>query len=330
MSCSNFLGRGAPVQMNGLADGAWVGVSVSSGDNWVHSDYLTNCRSTKNQDNGDTANEIYLAPASFGTVYGSCQTPVQGLSGQCRQMNECTGATFNKLCPGLPSSVLCCVDETRPVRRAPASVLTKEQFGTLMEGISDDRLTVYHEYFSSAMLQLLQDGSPSEKEACYRIAAFTGQIGHESGGLRYMEELASGSAYEGREDLGNTQPGDGTRFKGRGLIQLTGRSNYDAFHMVDTPERLCFPSDGLRAATWFWMRRGLNEYASTGKQDDYDTITRRINGGTNGSADRNERWQKALTLLDCANRSDAPWGANDDPGRPNAATASQHDLRVSA
>ena len=128
-----------------------------------------------------------------------------------------------------------------------------------------------------------------------RQAHFLAQIGHESGQLRYTEEIASGQAYEGRRDLGNTQPGDGRRFKGRGLIQLTGRANYSAYQaaiadaypgidLLATPEILS--TDTLLAADvagWFWSRAGLNTWAD---RDDVRHITRRINGGYNGLADR--------------------------------------------
>ncbi len=124
-----------------------------------------------------------------------------------------------------------------------------------------------------------------------RRAAFLAQIAVESGELRYVEEIASGAAYEGRTDLGNTQPGDGKKFKGRGPIQITGRANtracslalYGDERLLDTPELLEQPEDGCRAAGWFWMTRGLNMLADDG---DFERITRRINGGTNGAAER--------------------------------------------
>lgn len=133
-----------------------------------------------------------------------------------------------------------------------------------------------------------------------RQAAFLAQIGHESGQLRYLEELASGAAYEGREDLGNTEPGDGIRYKGRGLIQITGRYGYAAcgralgVDLVKEPERLETPILAVRSAGWYWKSHGLNELADI---PDFLKITRRINGGTNGLADRQALFQKAKIIL---------------------------------
>lgn len=139
-----------------------------------------------------------------------------------------------------------------------------------------------------------------------RQAAFIAQIGHESGSLRYVQEIASGDAYEGRRDLGNTQPGDGRRYKGRGLIQITGRTNYAACSkallgddqaLIDEPERLCEPALAARSAAWFWKAHGLNELADAG---DFERITRRINGGLNGEQERLALWHRALDVLEVA------------------------------
>jgi putative chitinase len=122
-----------------------------------------------------------------------------------------------------------------------------------------------------------------------RLAHFMAQLVHESGSFRYMEEIASGSAYEGRVDLGNTVPGDGKRFKGRGPIQLTGRANYRTFgraigiDLERHPEIAAVPSIGLHLALEYWKSKGLNAFADA---DDVTTITKRINGGLNGFADR--------------------------------------------
>jgi putative chitinase len=126
-------------------------------------------------------------------------------------------------------------------------------------------------------------------ENAKRLAHFLAQLCHESGCMRYMEEIASGSAYEGRADLGNTQPGDGKRFKGRGPIQLTGRANYRAFgrkigiDLERHPEIAAVPSIGLHTALEYWKDRGLNTLADA---DDIRGITRKINGGYNGLDDR--------------------------------------------
>jgi len=133
-----------------------------------------------------------------------------------------------------------------------------------------------------------------------RQASFLSQIGHESGQLRWVRELASGKAYEGRRDLGNTQPGDGVRYKGRGLVQITGRANYTACMMaldidcVEQPELLEQPINACRSAAWFWKSHGLNELADKGDQV---KVTRRINGGTNGLADRLALFENAREVL---------------------------------
>jgi len=137
-----------------------------------------------------------------------------------------------------------------------------------------------------------------------RQAHFLAQIGHESGGLRFSEELASGEAYEGRADLGNSQPGDGPRFKGRGLIQLTGRANYarygaairlDLIGSRDARETLANdPTRAIHVACWYWIDRDLNALAD---RDDLESITRRINGGLNGLDDRRAYLNRAKRLL---------------------------------
>lgn len=133
-----------------------------------------------------------------------------------------------------------------------------------------------------------------------RLAHFMAQVAHESGGFRYMEEIASGSAYEGRADLGNTQPGDGRLFKGRGPIQLTGRANYRLFgrelgiDFEQHPEIVALPSIGLLVACHYWQKRGLNALADA---DDVLAITKRINGGQNGLDDRKAYLAKAKALF---------------------------------
>ena len=122
-----------------------------------------------------------------------------------------------------------------------------------------------------------------------RETHFLAQVAHESGGFHYVREIASGRAYEGREDLGNTEPGDGVRFRGRGLIQITGRANYrecgDALgvDLLSRPELLEEPDLAAQSAGWYWHSRGLNEIADRG---DARAITKKINGGLNGYQDR--------------------------------------------
>lgn len=133
-----------------------------------------------------------------------------------------------------------------------------------------------------------------------RIRMFLAQIGHESGQLRYRRELASGSAYEGRKDLGNTSPGDGVRYKGRGLIQITGKSNYAlaslalGLPLLEKPELLEEDSNACRSAGWFWYKSNCNALADMGY---FEKVTRRINGGLNGYSDRFKLYQRALEVI---------------------------------
>ena len=137
-----------------------------------------------------------------------------------------------------------------------------------------------------------------------RVAAFIAQIGHESGQLKYVKEIwgptAAQARYEGRKDLGNTVVGDGSKYRGRGLIQITGRANYMAcgeglgLDLIKQPELLEKPQHACMSAAWFWATRGLNTLADATQ---FDRITRRINGGQNGAADRQTLYAPALKVL---------------------------------
>lgn len=133
-----------------------------------------------------------------------------------------------------------------------------------------------------------------------RIAHFLGQTCHESAGFRTTEEFAGGQAYEGRADLGNTQPGDGPRYKGRGLLQLTGRANYRAVgatlgvDLENHPELAAEPVLSLKIACEYWKRRNINQPSDI---DDLVEVTRRINGGMNGLAERGAYTAKAKSAI---------------------------------
>ncbi len=165
--------------------------------------------------------------------------------------------------------------------------------GAIMPNLSDARAREMMPHLNAAM----QEAGINTPR---RQAAFLSQLAHESGEFRWMEEIASGAQYEGRADLGNTQPGDGVRFKGRGPIQLTGRFNYRAagqalgIDLENNPRRAADPDVGFRTAAWYWNNRNLNSYADAGN---FDAITYRINGGYNGKAERDAYYARALRVL---------------------------------
>lgn len=133
-----------------------------------------------------------------------------------------------------------------------------------------------------------------------RIAHFLGQTCHESAGFRTTEEFASGARYEGRADLGNSRPGDGIRYKGRGLLQLTGRANYRdmgrtlGVNLEQDPERAAEPVLSLKIACEYWKNKKINA-ACDG--DDIIGVTRLVNGGTNGLDDRRTLTSKAKAAV---------------------------------
>lgn len=136
-----------------------------------------------------------------------------------------------------------------------------------------------------------------------RMAMFLAQVCHESGSLKWVEEIASGADYEGRADLGNTRRGDGRRYKGRGLIQLTGRANYRSvgkmlnLDLENNPTLALVPTNSARIAAFYWHSRGLNLLAD---KSDFYNITRKINGGTNGLSDRIAHLERIKNILELA------------------------------
>jgi putative chitinase len=182
--------------------------------------------------------------------------------------------------------------------------------------------------------------APHLTEACARyaintparVAAFLAQLGHESGSFRYAREIASGDAYEGRADLGNTQPGDGRRYKGRGLIQLTGRSNYERMTLwlgaagvnpprfIDYPDLLESPRWAAWSAAAYWHHNRLNALADAGE---FIKLGRAINRGNanssrpaNGEADRLARWARAKSALPVESPPPAPVAAPEPKEAP--------------
>lgn len=133
-----------------------------------------------------------------------------------------------------------------------------------------------------------------------RVSHFLAQAAHETDSFKTLIEYASGAAYQGRKDLGNVREGDGKRFKGRGIFQLTGRVNYEAYgrrlgiDIVANPDKACDPEVAVRVACEYWKLKGLNAWAD---RDDVVEITRRINGGRNGLSDRIGYLKKAKAIF---------------------------------
>lgn len=175
-------------------------------------------------------------------------------------------------------------------------VITLEMFAKCT-GANIDRANVFYTLMIAAMDEYGID-TP------IRQAAFLSQVGEESGGLHWMSEIWGPTPaqlhYEFDKDLGNTQAGDGERFKGRGLIETTGRYNYGVISkelgvdFITNPEKLALPEYAVKSACSFWRKHSLNALAD---KEDIHGITMKVNGGLNGYAKRVELFAIAKSVL---------------------------------
>ncbi len=180
-------------------------------------------------------------------------------------------------------------------------MLTEDQLRRIVPAMRADRVTAYLPHLNAAMAEF-------EIDSALRTAAFIAQLAHESGAFRWMKEIWGPNDAQRRYEppgslaakLGNTQPGDGARFMGRGPIQLTGRSNYQragaalGLDLVGDPERAAEPEVGFRIAGLFWKSRRINVPADAG---DIVEVTRLVNGGRNGLAERTDYYERAKRVL---------------------------------
>ena len=183
-------------------------------------------------------------------------------------------------------------------------MFTIEQLRRIMPNLTAARATTFYPFLSSAVDEF-------SIATAARSAAFLAQLAHESGQFRFMEEIWGPTPAQVRYEpqstlatrLGNTEAGDGRRFKGRGPIQVTGRANYRRYgdllgvDLIADPPRAADPSVAFRIAALFWARNGLNELADQGTADGFRQITRRINGGFNGLAERQQFFARACETL---------------------------------
>ena len=183
-------------------------------------------------------------------------------------------------------------------------MLTIEQLQAIMPLLPAAKRTTYFPFLTAAVSEFGID-QPA------RTAAFLAQLAHESAQFKFMEEIWGPTAAQRRYEppdklattLGNTEPGDGFRFKGRGPIQVTGRANYRRFgdllglDLVATPVQAASPEVAFRIAALFWSKKGLNELADRVTPEAFREITRRINGGFNGLAERQRFYETAKTVL---------------------------------
>lgn len=173
------------------------------------------------------------------------------------------------------------------------SKLTKEMLKKIAPYAKDDILTAVVDPLNTHLPKFGLNNKT-------RVKHFLAQAAHETAGFKTFEEYASGVAYEGRKDLGNTQKGDGKRYKGRGIFQLTGRANYRTFgkkigkDLESNPMLAGDAETSVLIALEYWNNRKLSALAD---KEDVTGITKKINGGLNGFEDRKKYLAKAEKIL---------------------------------
>jgi putative chitinase len=189
-------------------------------------------------------------------------------------------------------------------KEALTFTLAATQLQQIMPNLPEAKRDAYLPFLAEAM-------EDHEINTPLRAAAFLAQIAHESAELRFMQELWGPTAQQKKyeppsdlaKDLGNTAPGDGFRYRGRGPIQITGRANYKKYgellgvDLVGNPDLAAQPEHAFQIAGLFWSLRGLNKPADA---EDFTTITKRINGGLTGLAERERYYEVAKKALGIA------------------------------
>ncbi|MFD3811180.1 glycoside hydrolase family 19 protein [Rhodococcus sp. NPDC058639] len=192
-------------------------------------------------------------------------------------------------------------ESTEATEEAPAVVepapapptVTPDELARIVPGVAPEKINEFIAPLNDAMLQ-------NGIDTPVRQAAFIAQLAVESDSFRTFEEYASGRAYEGRADLGNTQPGDGERYKGRGAIQITGRHNYEKLSQhtgvdfVANPELLATKENAFTTAAWYWTSRNLNQVADTAG---IVRVSELVNGGHHALQRRVADFERGLSVL---------------------------------
>lgn len=172
-------------------------------------------------------------------------------------------------------------------------MITKQQVKQIVPNSKDEIIDPLVIYLNKHMPRY-------EVNTYLRVCHFLAQAAHEAASFRTLEEYASGAAYEGRKDLGNVVKGDGVRYKGRGIFQLTGRANYRSIgakigmDLENNPQLAESPEVSVLTALEYWKSRNLNSLADA---DNIEAITRKINGGLNGFDDRKRYLAKCKQVI---------------------------------